>query len=427
MGKFDKAKVAQGIKEVAQASNEQANLITIKYYKDEDLLDYPRNNEDISYTQDIEKSIEEQGFTDPIEITDFGMTDGKFTIVSGHRRRMAGRKKGMKKFPCILRHFKSESEVYNYVLFSNAQRDSAKDPLLFAKRYKMHEEYLKESGFKGSMREEIASRLGLKPAQADRYNQMNKVILTVWDMIREGTVGMSSITDSGMYTHSPEEQQEILQIMKECLADSNELTRPVMKKIVSGWREGKKAWSEIVQSEKNIMNPPLNDNGVSVMNINTDPTETREEEPSPLRNNEINYDFSHREGLPSGVDPLADERLTDEDRQAIEKAIENGKAGNEEEKGSEEKEKKPPLTEAEKKLLAGEKISKNLNSLDGLLNDFYEFEDAEKAELTMKTMTGLIKTMFAEMERISDNYEKESVFDKAIEEIMKDIESYKKE
>ena len=119
---------------------------------------------------------------------------------------MAGRKTGLKKFPCILRHFGSDAEVHNYVLFSNAQRDSAKDPLLFAKRYKMHEEYLKESGFKGSIREEIAGRLGLKPAQADRYNQMNKVILPVWDMIREGTVGMSSITDSGMYTHTPAKQ-----------------------------------------------------------------------------------------------------------------------------------------------------------------------------------------------------------------------------
>ena len=205
MGKFDKAKSVQAVKEVAKASNEKANLITIKYFKDEDLLDYPRNNEDIENTEDIEKSIEELGFTDPLEITDFGAPDGKYYIVSGHRRRCAGRKKGMKEFPCIVRRFKADEEVYNYVLHSNAQRDSAKDPLLFAKRYKMHEEYLKEIGFKGSMAEEVAKRLGLKKAQADRYKQMNKVILPIWDMVRDGMVGMSSITDSGLYTHAPEE------------------------------------------------------------------------------------------------------------------------------------------------------------------------------------------------------------------------------
>lgn len=408
--KFDKAKAAQGIKEIAQVSNEQANLITIKYYKDEDLLDYPRNNEDISDTEDIEKSISEQGFTDPLEITDFSCEKGKFIIVSGHRRRMAGRKKGMKKFPCILRHFGSEAEVYNYVLFSNAQRDSAKDPLLFARRYKMHEEYLKENGFKGSIREEIAGRLGLKPAQADRYNQMNKVILPVWDMIREGTVGMSSITDSGMYTHTPTEQEEILHIMEDCLNNSGELTRPVMRKIVNGFRNGKRTWSEMNEVEH------LPVNSVPVMNVDTIPTETTEKEPGPLeRNNEINYDFSHREDLPSNHDALAEERLTDEDKQAIEKAIQN-----------DQKEKKPSLTEEDKKLQVGDKISKNITTLDELLNDFYKFDNPNKAELTIKTMTGLIKTMIAEMENIGEAYNIEDIFAFSVEEILSDVEHYKK-
>ena len=203
MSKFDKAKSAQSIKDVAKKSNEKANLITIKYYKDEILLDYPRNNEDISSTEDIEKSIMEQGFTDPIEITDYAAPEGKYYIVSGHRRRAAGRKAGLTEFPCILRHFSNDNEVYNYVLFSNAQRDSAKDPLLMAKRYKMHESYLKEIHFEGAIAEEVAKRLGLQKAQADRYKAMNKVILPIWDMVESGTVGMSSITDSGLYTHTP--------------------------------------------------------------------------------------------------------------------------------------------------------------------------------------------------------------------------------
>lgn len=447
--KFDKAKGAKGIKDVAQTSNEQANLITIKYYDDENLMDYPRNNEDLENTEDLEKSIEEQGFTDPIEITDFDMEEGKYMIVSGHRRRMAGRKKGMKKFPCILRKFKSEQEVYNYVLYSNAQRDSAKDPLLFAKRYKMHEEYLKETGFKGSLREEIASRLGLKPAQADRYNNMNKVILPLWDMVRDGAVGMSSLTDSGLYTHTPEEQTEILQMMNECLDNGNELTRPTVKKIVNSWREGKRSWIEVIRIEmqNETMTPPVDSgtqagtgDGVSVMNINTEPGETKEKEPSPLdRNNEINYDFSHREGLPSGTDPYAGERLTEEDMQAIELASRNGKEENEDindepdaedsecEENTDviEREEKSHLSEDDKKLLVGEKISKNLSSLEVLLNDFYEFSSDEKAELTIKTMCGLIKTMIAEMDSIADRYGKEDVFKDSVEEIENELKHYK--
>lgn len=245
--KFEKAKSVQVLQDVAKESNARANLITIRYFKNEQLLDYPRNNEDITDTGDIEMSIREQGFTDPIEITDFGCDEGKYYIVSGHRRRSAGVKAGLKEFPCIVRHFRTDTEVYNYVLYSNAQRDSAKDPLLLARRYKMHEEYLKESGFKGSMAEEIARRLGLQKAQADRYKAMNRVILPVWDMVREGKIGMSSITDSGFYTHTPTEQTEILMIFEECIGNAVELTRGTVTRIVKSYREGKRSWLEVIQ------------------------------------------------------------------------------------------------------------------------------------------------------------------------------------
>lgn len=341
MGKFDKSKAVNDIKKVAQVSNEQANLITIKYYNDSDLLDYPRNNEDIDNTEDIEVSIKEQGFTDPIEITSFGAEEGKYYIVSGHRRRMAGRKSGLKKFPCILRSFNSDTEVYNYVLHSNAQRDSAKDPLLFAKRYKMHEEYLTEIGFKGSFREEIAKRLGLKTAQADRYNQMNKVILPIWDMVREGTVGMSSVTDSGLYTHDATEQTEILQIMQECINKDNELTRPTLKKIVNAYRDGKRTWNDIdieVKQQDTAFNS--SNTAVSVMHVNADvPTNYDDSSPSPLRNSEVNYDYSHRDDFPSGSDPLKEERLTDDDKEAIEKALQNNEREKAEKEESEKEEK----------------------------------------------------------------------------------------
>lgn len=415
--KFDKARGAKDIKKVAQDSNAKANLIVIKYYKDEELHDYPNNNEDITHTEDIEQSIEEQGFTDPLEITDYGMPEGQFMIVSGHRRRMAGRNQGMKEFPCILRHFRSDAEVCNYVLFSNAQRDSAKDPLLFAKRYKMHEEYLRESGFKGSMREEIAKRLGLKPAQADRYNQFNKVIFPIWDMVREGTVGMSSVTDSGLYTHEAEDQEGILQIMNECLANGNELTRPTVKKIVNGYREGKMSWLEMTQPEMDLGKGHSSQTGVSVMNINTEESGSKEKEQSPLRNNEINYDYSHREGLEGGEDSLEDERMTPDDYAVIEKSGENTAA----EKSAEKKQ----FTPEEKRLLAGNKIKKNIVTLDEQLEELYSFQEDE-AEQVINNMKNLVIKILAEMQNIGAEYQKEEKFDEMIGAISKEVRFYNK-
>lgn len=243
MGKFDRAGSNKSFDKVGKKEAEKAKVIVIMNISNENLIDNPENGEDISFTEDLELSMKENGFTDPIEVTDFGMEEGKYMIISGHRRRSAGVKMGISVFPALVRHFTNKQEVKNYTLLSNSQRDSAKDPFLFSKRYKMHENYLTESGFSGNKREEIAKRLGLSVQQADRYNMMNKIILPVWDMIREETVGMSSVQP--MASHNEDEQYEIFQIMQEALKDEVTLTRDTMKKIIDNYRMGKKKWDEI--------------------------------------------------------------------------------------------------------------------------------------------------------------------------------------
>lgn len=420
---FGSAGSAKTIKAVAQASNEKANVITVKMVSDENLFDYAKNNEDITDTTDLENSMKELGFTDPIEATGYGMEEGKYTIVSGHRRRMAGRNVGIKTFPVIVKTFKSDEEIRNYVLLANSQRDSAKDPLLFCKRYKMHEEYLKEANFKGSVREEIAKRLGISTQQADRYNQMNKVILPVWDMIRDEKVGMSSVLP--MATLTEVEQEEVLTIFKEALDNKQSLTRDLCSKLIKGYKEGKKSYLEIIQIEMSeVMNPPVMPMSSQYIVDNGEGGSRESDNPFP-RNNETNYDYSHREGLESGKDPYADERLTPEDYAVIngsgngEPTAENGEP--------KEKEKKPPLTEEEKKILNGEKISQNLGKIESLLNDFYEFEDKDKAEAVMKTMGSVIKLMVAEMDTISDDYECADSFKKTIKDVVSDMSEYTEE
>lgn len=411
MGKFDSVK--KDIKNVANRSNEKANLITIKYYKDEDLLDYPQNNEDVSNTGDIETSIAENGFTDPLEITDYGCEDGKFTILSGHRRRIAGRRCGMKEFPCILRHFKTESEVYNYVLMSNAQRDSAKDPLLLARRYLGHETYLKSINFEGKIREEIAKRMGLKPAQADRYKHMNSAIIPLRDMVANGVLGISSITDTGLYSESEENQFEILQILNEYIENEDKnLNRDMVSFIVKCYRKGMKSWNEIKNSQKVVEAAPTSnlDNATSVMNVSdesADSTYNGEKESSPLeRNNEVNYDYSHREDLPLSDDnAYKEEKLTEDDIEAIDKKAENDKR--------EEEKKKEPLTEEEKRVKLGKNINDKVLQLYSIIDgEYYDFENSEEKLLAFKNMSSLIIRMIDDMGECmeeSENSEKEKL------------------
>ena len=247
MGKFDKAGSNKTFDKVGKKEAEKAQVFVVVNINNENLIDNPENGEDISFTEDLELSMKENGFTDPIEVTDFEMEPGKYMIISGHRRRSAGVKMGISVFPALIRHFNNSQEVKNYTLLSNSQRDSAKDPFLFSKRYKMHENYLNESGFTGNKREEIAKRLGLSIQQADRYNMMNKIILPVWDMIRKELVGMSSVQP--MAAHTEDEQNDIYLIMNEALDDGNTLTRDTMKVIIDNYRKGKKKLNEIIKNE----------------------------------------------------------------------------------------------------------------------------------------------------------------------------------
>lgn len=262
---FSKAGSAKTIGRVAKASAEKAAVVTVRMIRNDALRDYPNNGEDVAYTADLENSIRELGFTDPIEVTSFGQSEGEYMIVSGHRRRAAGVRCGMDLFPCIVKSFVSEDAVCNYVLLANTQRDSSKDPLLFCKRYKMHEAYLSESGFTGSIREEIAKRLGISVQQADRYNQMNKVIEPVWDMVRDEEVGMSSVLP--MATFSDEDQLQIFFLLqRQFSAQAKALSRECVKQIIDAYRGG----------DTVPQNPTPPADGLIGKVMNTDPGETRD-------------------------------------------------------------------------------------------------------------------------------------------------------
>ena len=373
----------------------QLNVVAIKWIDTSNLLDFPENNEDISDTTDLELSMKELGFTDPIEVTDFyENNDEKYTILSGHRRRAAWDKVSSEPLPCLVRHFDNEEQLKNYVLMANAQRDSAKDPLLFCKRYKMHEEYLKSIGFKGAIAEEVANRLGLSRKQADRYKTFNRIILPVWDMVRAEEVGMSSVLK--MATHPEDQQEEILQMLKQAEAENISLSREICDKIITAYRNGKRSWLEVKQGNF----------GSYMQAQNVQEKENNNNEDVFKRNNEVNYDYSHREDysdldLETSEDAYKEERLTEEDYKAIELA---SKQAETEETEEEVKEKKK-LTEEEKMLISGENIQKNLAKLDTQLSNFYKFISNGQAEDVLYKMFELMVVLQSEVHEIADEYD----------------------
>ena len=380
---FGKAGSVKKFKEVAKASAEKAQVIVVKMIRNEYLVDYPKNFEDIQDTLDLENSIRELGFSDPIEVTTFGQPAGKYMIVSGHRRRSAGVKCGMDTFPCIVKPFNSDAEVNNYVLLANSQRDSAKDPLLFCKRYKMHEEYLKSINFTGKMRDEIAKRLGISVPQADRYNAINKVIIQVWDMIRDEVVGMSSVLP--MASHAPEEQIEIYNIMQEALQMGVNLTRGTVKQIVDSYREGKRSWDEIVHVTKQNQSTTKIVDQVDVSNEDNDQLSSSETE---VRGNE---------------DQASTEKIENQD--------------------ADSKDKKE-LTDIEKQAKRAKHIQKDLEKLSNYLSDIYTFESAKEAEETMRNMASTFNIIIDEMYNIAREHNLGELFKHSIEDMKAKVTKY---
>lgn len=403
---FGNAGSMKAVANAKKVEQEKAQVVALQNISNNNLIDNPKNGEDISFTADLEESMKQNGFTDPMEVTDFGMDNGKYMILSGHRRRMAGVKVFGKEFffPCIVRHFDNAEQVQNYTLMANAQRDSAKDPCLFCARYKLHEEYLESIGFKGSKREEIAKRLGISAQQADRYNNMNKIILPVWDMVRAEIVGISSVQP--MAKHTKEEQLVIYNIMQSAVDKGVNLSRDTVKKIVDGFREGKTTWEEIADMPR--------DSGLPLNGFaDSEPSESRDNGESGNRNDEVNREH----------DPIADEldAMDEAEREWNENQQENEDGEDE----AEEKEKHEPTPE-EKALKLGEDIAKQLAKLDTSLQDIWKCKDKESAVDIVINMKSTMLALVDEMVRVSDDWEINEEADKALTEIVEAVKLFNK-
>ncbi len=403
---FGNAGSMKAVANAKKVEQEKAQVVALQNISNDNLIDNPKNGEDISFTADLEESMKQNGFTDPMEVTDFGMDNGKYMILSGHRRRMAGVKVFGKEFffPCIVRHFDNAEQVQNYTLMANAQRDSAKDPCLFCARYKLHEEYLESIGFKGSKREEIAKRLGISAQQADRYNNMNKIILPVWDMVRAEIVGISSVQP--MAKHTKEEQLVIYNIMQSAVDKGVNLSRDTVKKIVDGFREGKTTWEEIADMPR--------DSGLPLNGFaDSEPSESRDNGESGNRNDEVNREH----------DPIADE--LDAMDKAEREWNENQQDNEDGEDEAEEKEKHEPTPE-EKALKLGEDIAKQLAKLDTSLQDIWKCKDKESAVDIVINMKSTMLALVDEMVRVSDDWKINEEADKALTEIVEAVELFNK-
>lgn len=419
------------INNVAKKAQEKATVTVERKILPENLVDHPKNVDDVSNTLDLEVSMREHDFTDPLEVTSFGMPEGKYMIVSGHRRRAAAVKVFGSEFaiPCKVLEFNSELEVWDYLLMANSHRDSSKDPLLLAGRCREHDSYLISTGFNGTARErwiEIGKRLGgLSDATVSRYLAMNKIISPVCDMVRDtesgNGVGMTSVYPMAKLTE--DEQYEILEIMRAAQAKDVMLTRDTMSKIIKGFESGKKTWAEIADLPR--------DSGLPLNGfVNPEPGPAKEPKEAD-RNDEMrrehdeiaaNYDEVQRQQeqwQEQQAEQEAAMGTADGEAPAVEEATDTAKDT------GKPTEKEVFLSPEEKQLKRGEDISKLLGKLDTLLSEVWKAKNEDDAKIMAVNMGSIARVLVSDIHSLCKTWDMMEEYDSFLQELNSTVEENK--
>lgn len=149
---------------------------------------------------ELTESIAEHGILNPLLVRPLEGEDGKYEIISGHRRYAAEQKLGMRKVPCTV-HFIDRDAATVMMVDSNCQRTELL-PSEKAFAYKMKMDAIKrmpgrkpaenvspvETQKRSS--EIIAKEAGESRAQIDRYIRLTCLVPELLQYVDEGKIGM---------------------------------------------------------------------------------------------------------------------------------------------------------------------------------------------------------------------------------------------
>ncbi|MCR4805365.1 MAG: ParB/RepB/Spo0J family partition protein [Clostridia bacterium] len=170
----------------------------------------------------LTQSILEHGVISPVILRQ--KEDGRYEIISGHRRRRACELAGLDAVPAVVRQL-SRDEAILLMVDSNLQR-SVILPSEKAFAYKMRLEAMKRQGQRTDLRsapvgsklrsrsyDELAEQVGESHTQIQRYIRLTELIPPLLQMVDEGKLPMRQAVDLSYL--SREEQQTVLELMED--------------------------------------------------------------------------------------------------------------------------------------------------------------------------------------------------------------------
>ena len=201
-----------------EVKREKVRVVPLKYV--DDFPDHPFRVHDDESMADLVHSIEMNGVMNPVIAR--RKEDGRYELISGHRRKFACEKLGLELIPIIVRELSRDDAIIAMV-DSNLHREHIL-PSEKAKAYKMKMDAMRRKAGRPSKEnltpmvsdlrtdEKIGLENGESREQVRRYIRLNELTPKLLDLVDAGKIGFRPAVELSYLTE--EEQQDLLETIE---------------------------------------------------------------------------------------------------------------------------------------------------------------------------------------------------------------------
>ena len=195
-----------------------------------DKIDYNPENTSIFNMSEIDslaKRIKEEGFNDPILV--YQKKDGRYEILSGHRRYEAMKLLNEKSIPGNVLSEKLSDTQKDLILLSSNIANRKLAPLDMARAIDFYKKILdRDPNFKGNKKIATAEYFGITPSNVQRYSVILKLIPELQEYCKKPNFPYSSLSKAASLTK--EEQKELLNKLIRLEADEKNINEEEVDK-----------------------------------------------------------------------------------------------------------------------------------------------------------------------------------------------------
>lgn len=220
-----KKDLLQAVSQTTQKVGEMTKNINNYPVYDIDMDKLVDNNDNFFEVKEDDKfqalvaSIREHGILEPLVV--FKNEDkATYTIISGHRRKAAGKAAGLTKAPCRVKFYSDEKDkILSLIETNTTTRDMSYNDII--RTIKCYDDIIVEYGIeiKGRKDEWIARRMGMSASTIFRYRNLENLNEEIRNMYLGGVITLRSAVKIGSFPL--DKQKSVLRTLQSIIENEN--------------------------------------------------------------------------------------------------------------------------------------------------------------------------------------------------------------